>query len=69
MTRHWFAFGAGSRAFIAKNLAMTELYMATKIVKGCVLEEAEACEDEIEIYKWFNSSVKGEKIELMWQAK
>lgn len=27
MGKHWFAFGAGSRACIARNLAMTELYI------------------------------------------
>lgn len=67
MNKSWFAFGAGSRACIARNLAMTELYMATeKIVKSGVLNGAKPCQEKIEIYEWFNSRVKGEKIELVW---
>ncbi|PBP23982.1 Cytochrome P450 [Diplocarpon rosae] len=62
-----FAFGAGSRACIARNLATVELYMATeKIAAKGVLRGARACQDKVEIYEWFNSSVKGEKIELIW---
>ncbi len=66
--KYFFAFGAGSRACIARNLAMTELYMATeRLVEGDVLRGARACQDEVEIYEWFNSSVKDEKIELIWE--
>lgn len=65
--KYWFAFGAGTRACIARNLATTELYMATeRLVESDVLRGAKACQDEVEIYEWFNSSVKGEKIELIW---
>jgi cytochrome P450 len=65
--KYWFAFGAGVRACIARNLAMTELYMATeRLVESDVLRGARACQEKIEIYEWFNSSVKGEKIELVW---
>jgi cytochrome P450 len=68
MNKNWFVFGAGSRACIARNLAMTEMYMATeRVVKSRVLEGAKACQEKVEIYEWFNSSVKGEKIELLWQ--
>lgn len=46
---------------------MTELYMATeRLVESDVLRGARACQEKIEIYEWFNSSVKGEKIELVW---
>lgn len=70
MNRNWFAFGAGSRACIARNLAMTELYMATeRLVMSGVLRGAKACQEKVEIYEWFNSSVKGEKIELVWPGK
>jgi cytochrome P450 len=65
--KYWFAFGAGSRACLARNLATTELYMATeRLVESDVLRGAKACQDKVEIYEWFNSSVKGEKIELIW---
>ncbi|KAE9370793.1 cytochrome P450 [Stipitochalara longipes BDJ] len=69
MSKSFFAFGAGSRACIARNLAMTELYWATeRIVEGDVLRGAKVPDGEgnVEIYEWFNSSVKGEKIELVW---
>jgi cytochrome P450 len=68
-SKHWFTFGAGSRACIAGNLAMTDLYMSTeKVIESRVLEGAKACEEKTEIYEWFNSSVKGEKVELVWPA-
>lgn len=66
----WFAFGAGSRSCIAKNLATVELFMATeKLVERDVLRGARAVQDEVEIFEWFNSSVRGEKIELIWEKK
>ncbi|KAI9745535.1 MAG: hypothetical protein M1818_001069 [Claussenomyces sp. TS43310] len=67
MNQHWFVFGAGSRACIARNLAMTELYVATaRLVESGALQGAVPCQDRVEIYEWFNSSVKGDKIELAW---
>jgi cytochrome P450 len=69
-SKAWFAFGAGSRSCIAKNLATIELLMATeKLVERDVLRGAKVCQDEVEIYEWFNSRVKGEKIELIWEKK
>jgi Cytochrome P450 len=72
MSKSWFAFGAGNRACIARNLAMTELYWATeRIVEGDVLNGARVPgggKQEVEIYEWFNSSVKNEKIELVWDG-
>jgi cytochrome P450 len=65
--KSFFAFGAGSRSCIAKNLAMTELYMATeRLVLSDTLRGARVGQQEVQIYEWFNSSVKGEKIELVW---
>jgi hypothetical protein len=66
MNTSFFAWGAGSRACIARNLATMELFMATeRVVLSGVLEGARA-DGEVEIYEWFNSSVKGGKIELVW---
>jgi cytochrome P450 len=65
--KHWFAFGAGSRACIARNLATIELYMGVeRVVESDVLRGAKVCQDEVELYEWFNASVKGEKMELIW---
>ncbi|KAI9050533.1 hypothetical protein LZ554_005694 [Drepanopeziza brunnea f. sp. 'monogermtubi'] len=65
--RSFFAFGAGARACIARNLATIELYMAAeRLAERNVLAGAKACQDNLEIYEWFNSGVKGEKIELIW---
>ncbi|KAF3037610.1 hypothetical protein E8E12_002420 [Didymella heteroderae] len=68
MTKHWFAFGAGSRACIARNLATLELHLATeRLATSRVLDGAQAAkEGDIEIYEWFNSKVKGESIEIVW---
>ncbi|TGO67109.1 hypothetical protein BOTNAR_0048g00410 [Botryotinia narcissicola] len=65
--KYWFAFGAGSRACIARNLATVELYMAVeKVVESDVLKGARVCQEKVEIFEWFNSSVKGEKLEFVW---
>lgn len=67
MAKYWFAFGAGSRACIARNLATMELQLATeRLGRTEVLKGAKVVQEEIEIYEWFNSKVKGEKIELIW---
>ena len=65
--KHFFAFGAGSRACIARNLATTELYMCIeRLVESDVLRGAKSCEDRVEIFEWFNSRLKAHKIELIW---
>jgi cytochrome P450 len=68
MNKYWFAFGAGSRACIARNLATIELIWATeRVVRSGVLEGASTVQQgDIELYEWFNSKVKDEKIELVW---
>lgn len=67
MSKYWFAFGAGSRACIARSLATLELQFATeRLARSGVLDGARAVQDKVEIYEWFNSKVKGEKIELVW---
>ncbi|KAL1886600.1 hypothetical protein Plec18167_000532 [Paecilomyces lecythidis] len=67
MLRNFFAFGKGNRTCIAQNLALTELMLATqKIAETDALRGARTVQDKIEIYEWFNSRVKGEKIELIW---
>lgn len=68
MSKYWFAFGAGSRACIARNLATLELHLATeRLATSNVLDGARAAKGgDIEIYEWFNSKVKGESIEIVW---
>lgn len=42
--------------------------MATeRLAISDVLRGAKVGEENVEIYEWFNSSVKGEKIELLWE--
>lgn len=52
---------------------MTELYWATeRVVERDVLGGAKISgggKEEVETYEWFNSSVEGEKIELVWEGK
>ena len=67
MSKYWFAFGAGSRACIARSLATLELQFATeRLARSSVLVGARVEQDHVEIFEWFNSKVKGEKIELVW---
>lgn len=67
MSKYWFAFGAGSRACIARNLATLELQFATeRLARSNALQGAKPVQESVEIYEWFNSKVKGEKIELVW---
>ncbi|KAI9737855.1 MAG: hypothetical protein M1834_009224 [Cirrosporium novae-zelandiae] len=69
MQRDWMPFGAGTRQCIARNLAMVELYLATaKIAERDVMKGASVVEGKVEIMEWFNSKVRGEKIELIWPA-
>ncbi|KAL5119152.1 hypothetical protein ACEQ8H_002859 [Pleosporales sp. CAS-2024a] len=68
MHKYWFAFGAGSRACIARNLATLELQFATeRLARSAVLDGAKVVQDRVEIYQWFNSKVKGETIDLVWE--
>lgn len=68
MTKYWFAFGAGSRACIARNLATLELHLATdRLASSKVLDGARVADGgDVEIYEWFNSKVKGESIDIIW---
>lgn len=68
MQRDWIPFGLGARQCIARNLATVELFLAVRaIARHNVLEGAEAVGDTIEMLEWFNSKIKGEKIELVWR--
>jgi len=67
MSKYWFAFGAGSRACIARNLATMELQFSTeRLGRSGVLDGASVVQNDVEIYEWFNSKVKGERIDLVW---
>lgn len=65
MSRDHIPFGLGSRQCIARNLAMMELNRASAaIVESDVLDGARNVGDRIEILEWFNSKVRGERIEI-----
>lgn len=67
MNRDFIPFGLGSRQCIARNLAMTELFLVGRaIVADGVLEGAKAVGDEVRILEWFNSRVVGEEILIRW---
>jgi cytochrome P450 len=67
MNRDALWFGLGTRQCIARNLATMELFCAVqRLVEEDVLKGAECCQEGIEIVEWFNSKVKGERIELVW---
>ncbi|KAK5134312.1 hypothetical protein LTR08_006741 [Meristemomyces frigidus] len=68
MQRDWIPFGLGARQCIARNLASMELVLAVRaIARDNVLEGAQAVGEQIEMMEWFNSKIKGEKMELVWQ--
>lgn len=70
MQRDWMPFGMGSRACIARNLATVELFMAVeRVAESGVLAGARAVGEGIEIMEWFNSKVKGGRIELVWDGE
>ncbi|KAK7738056.1 hypothetical protein SLS63_002389 [Diaporthe eres] len=69
MSRDFMPFSLGSRACIARNLAMVELNMAcAAILEGEVLDGATNVGDEIEILEWFNSKVRGERVEIEYKS-
>lgn len=65
MKASWFAFGAGTRQCIARNLASEEVTLAVKqVVLSRVFEGASAVGDSIEYRDWFNSHIVGGKVEI-----
>ncbi|KAL4885567.1 cytochrome P450 [Aspergillus karnatakaensis] len=68
MLNNFFAFGKGTRACIAQNLALVELTLAIwKVAQKDALKGARIVNDSIEILEWFNSRVKGEEILIQWE--
>lgn len=69
MLRDSIPFGIGPRQCIARTLATAELYWATEaLVRRDVLRGAKAVGGgSVKILEWFNSKVKDEKIELIWE--
>jgi len=60
-------FGVGERQCIGRNLATAELFWAVDaMVRKDVLRGARTVRPRIEIVEWFNSKVKGGKVELVW---
>jgi cytochrome P450 len=69
MIRDSMMFGVGDRQCIGRNLATAELFWAVDaIVRKDVLRGARTVKAGIEIVEWFNSKVKGEKVELVWDG-
>jgi cytochrome P450 len=67
MLRDFFAWGAGPRQCIARNLATAELFWAVQeLAKEDVLRGATPFKDDINILEWFNSKVIDERIDLVW---
>ena len=67
MLRNSFAFGAGPRQCIARNLAAAELsWTAQALLRSDTLKGARPVKQEIELREWFNAQVVGGKVELCW---
>ncbi|KAF2156861.1 cytochrome P450 [Myriangium duriaei CBS 260.36] len=70
MNRDWIPFSVGSRQCIARNLAMVELNLAcAAIIEAGVLSGAKPVGARIEILEWFNSRVRGERIEIEYSKE
>lgn len=70
MNRDHIPFSLGSRGCIARNLAMMELNMTSAaILESGVLDGARGVGARIEILEWFNSKVRGERIEIEYPQK
>lgn len=70
MHRDWVPFGKGARGCIARNLALTELFIATeKIVASDVLRGAKTNTSRIKVMEYFNSAYGGDDIEFSWPEK
>jgi len=66
MQRDYYPFGLGQRQCIARNLAQFELQLAVRAVPREDLLEGTRAVGKIEMMEWFNSKIKGEKIEITW---
>ncbi|KAL8710764.1 MAG: hypothetical protein Q9220_004782 [cf. Caloplaca sp. 1 TL-2023] len=67
MQRDFVPFSTGIRQCIARNLAMAELLMAVKkVAEVDLMRSSIPVQDTIEIYEWFNTAIKGNKIEVAW---
>ena len=67
MAKSSFAFGAGTRSCIARNLANAQLYVAIRrTVEADVLRNARPVQDKLERLEWFQSRFKTGKVELQW---
>jgi len=67
MLRDSIPWGVGPRQCIARTLATAELYWAVQeMVQRDLLRGAKVLKKKIEILEWFNSKVKDEKVELVW---
>lgn len=68
MQRDAIPFGTGSRQCIARNLATTELFLVARaLARSNILQGAEPVGEKIEIVEWFNSRIKGDRIEVVWK--
>lgn len=68
MERDLIPFGTGSRACLARNLALQQLHVSVRaLVESGVLEGARTCKERIEIVEWFNAEIRGHELEIQWE--
>ena len=67
MNRDWSPFGKGSRACVARQMGMMEIYAALEhLGRTRVLDGARVASEQVGFLGWFNMMVKGGKVELAW---
>lgn len=65
MERELISFSVGLRTCIARNFAIHELFVATRVfVESGLLEGARTCTKTIELEEYFNVEIKGHKLEI-----
>lgn len=68
MNRDWAPFGKGSRACIARHMAMVEIYAALEhLGRTRALEGARPKRKELDVMGWFNALVASDRVELVWE--
>ncbi|KAI4158968.1 MAG: hypothetical protein LQ342_007002 [Letrouitia transgressa] len=68
MKRDWAPFGKGSRACIARHMAMVEIYAALEhLGRTRVLEGARPKRKELDVMGWFNALIASDRVELVWE--
>ncbi|KAL8941384.1 MAG: hypothetical protein Q9216_002262 [Gyalolechia sp. 2 TL-2023] len=67
MNRDWAPFGKGSRACIARHMAMVEIHTALEhLGRTKALGGAKPKREELDVMGWFNMLIASDRVDLVW---